>query len=756
MTATTQNTARVLPTDDIRIDGREKVTGQMMYTADMHRPDQLWAAFTVSPFPHAKIVRIDTSKARAVAGVKAVLTGEDIGPVLMGRMLFDWPVLAYGVVRFIGDRVAAVAAETREAAERAAALVDVTYEEMPAILDPLQALAPDAPILHPDRYSYFHNWHAWSPDTDPPRVAHPNMQGEAHVTKGAPVEPLFASAHRVFRHTFTTPRLHAGHIEPHATMVWIDGNGVAHIYSCNKSPFLLRNQMSRAIGIPPEQIIIYPTAIGGDFGGKGTTVEEYACYYLAKATGRPVRYTEEYSEELKSGGYRHPAHITLESALDADGKFIAHRSTIVYDGGAYAASKPTPYLLPGANGYFYLPYNIPNSQLDMSCNYTNAAPASHVRAPVSIKLFFAFEQHVDLMAEAMGIDGIAFRRRNTGHGNDTLPDGHPIYDWNGDDVLDALEAHIDVHDALPRGRGRGVAFAMARTGGGFTNLKMTLTADGKVDVETGVPEVGVGMHTAMQRVAAEALGIAVDDVTVRRLPTNLAGLDPGVGGAWGMHTNGRATVDAANKLRDAVAERTGTTWRDGAFVDAAGRRQSLTELAARACAAGPLAADGSYKKLYTDPNPFDYMFIALCIDVVVDLETGAYKIVDVVQVVDIGTIINPIAHQGQMDGGFIYGLGSAGYEELLTDESGKVININLGEYKLPTIADIPPLRTVLVQTIGKDGAYGAKAAGEVTNVAVPAALANAIAKATGVRLYHFPITSERIYNALSAGAPLLQ
>lgn len=747
MTTTTQITAHtVLPTDEIRIDGHDKVSGKMQYTADVHRPGQLWAGFTISPFAYAKILRIDTAAARAVEGVRAVLTGEDMGHPRMGRMLYDWPVLASGVVRFMGERVAAVAAETREAAEKAAALVDVTYEELAPLLDPMQALAPEAPILHPDRHSYFWAFYA---DKEQPRFAHLNIQGEVHVRKGtADFEALFSSADRVFAHTFTTPRLHAGHIEPRTCIVWVDDDGTAHVVSCNKSPFLLREQMSNAIGIPKERIIVHPSAIGGDFGGKGTTVDEYPCYYLAKATGRPVRYVEPYADELRAGGYRHPANIKLETAVDADGTFVAHRSTIVYDGGAYAAGKPTPHLLPAGNGYFYLPYQIPNVQLDLSAVYTNAAPASHVRAPVSIQLYFAFEQHVELMAEALGIDPIAFRRQNTGHGDDTLPCDHKIYDWNGDLVLDVLEQAVDLRAPLPPGRGRGIAFGLSRSGGGYTNLKMTLSADGMVEVETGVPEVGVGMHTAMQRVAAEALGIAAEQVVVRRLPTNLAGLDPGVGGAWGMHINGRATEAAARLVREAVAERTGTTWRDGAFVDDAGRRFSLTEIASRACANGPVESQGHYAKSYFDPVPFDYMFIALCIEVDVDRETGAYRIVDVVQVVDVGTIINPVAHQGQMDGGFIYGLGSAAMEEILADESGKVINLNLGEYKLPTIADIPPLRTILVHTTGHDGAFASKAAGEVTNIAVPAALANAIANAVGVRLYHFPITSERIFEAL--------
>jgi CO/xanthine dehydrogenase Mo-binding subunit len=717
-------------------EGREKVSGRTKYTADIERPGTLWAAFTISPFAHARVLRIETSRALALEGVRAVLTAEDIGHAHMGRNLYDWPVLASGVVRFAGDRVAAVAAETREIAEHAARLIDVTYEELPLILDPEAALAPDAPLLHPDRDRYF--FAAFAGRERPP-VKHANVQGERRFRKGAAdLAPLFAAADRVFEHRFTTPRVHAGHIEPRATLVWLDPDGTVHVISGNKGPFRLREQLAQTTGVPAERIVIESVAIGGDFGGKGLTIDEFPCYYLAKATGRPVRYVETSTEALRSGPNRHPAHITLKTAVDASGKFIAHQSAVVFAGGAYAAGKPTANLLPGI-GYYYIPYHIPNAHLDVCSVYTNAAPPAHIRTPVSVQLYFGWEQHVDLIAEALGIDPLEFRLHNCVRPGDTFPTGDKIRDVNATLVLETLRRETNWGRTLPPGHGRGIALGCSKNGAGTTSIVMTLSADGSVDVLVGVPDQGVGVHTMIRRVAAAALGIDPERIAVRRGSTGIAREDPGVGGGWGTHVNGRATEDAARRLRDEITVKTGAPW------------HGETDLAARACADGPIQVVGVYERTHFQQElPSDYTFTALCIEVETDRDTGAFRITDAVMIVDVGTIINPIAHQGQIDGGFIYGLGNALMEEIVSDESGLVSTLSLGEYKLPCMRDIPPFRTVLVQAPDGEGPFGAKAVGEVSNIGVPAAVMNAVASALGVRLRHFPITSERIFEALAA------
>jgi CO/xanthine dehydrogenase Mo-binding subunit len=720
-------------TPEVRIEGRDKVSGRMQYTADIHRPNELWAAYATSPYAFAKIVKIDTTAALAVEGVRAVLTSADIGVRRLGRNIYDWPVLAYEVVRFVGDRVAAVAAETREAAERAALLIEVEYEELKPVLDPFEALKPDAPILHPDHDQYL--WKAYVGKT-PPKRAHPNVQGGNAMRKGeADLEPIFAQAHRVFEHSFVTPRQHAGFIEPKSTVVWIDQDETVHVVTPNKQPFNVREQMSNVTGLPKEKIVVEPSAIGGDFGGKGLTLDEFSCYYLAKATGRPVRRVDSYTDELQGGTTRHRAYITLKTAVDTDGTFLAHHSTVIYDGGAYGAGKPGGTVTPGA-GYTTVPYQVPNVKVDVTVVYTNTVPTAHVRSPGAPQLYFCWEQHADLMAEALGIDPLEFRLRNCVKQGDAFPTNEKIKDANAVMVLERLKQELKPLVPAP-GRGRGYGLVVWHLGAGKTAVQMRLNADGSVVVFTGVPDQGAGAFTVVRRVAAAALGIAPDKVDVQRLPTDTALEDPGAGASRVTHIVGGATAVAAQKLIEKVAETAGTGG-------------SLAERAAKACANGPLEVVGAYDGNHDASHPADFSFVVCAVDVDVDRETGAFRIADALLIADVGQIINPIGHQGQIDGGFIYGLGNAIMEEMPLDESGKVTTLSLGEYKLPTIADIPPFRTVLVQAAAGEGPFGAKAAGELGNTAIPAAVANAVARAVGVRLMEYPVTSERIFSALQA------
>ena len=738
--------ADIFRSDEIRVEGREKVNGSLQYTADVQRPNTLWAAFAISPVAHARIRRIDTAAALAVEGVRAVLTGADIGPKRLGRNLYDWPVLAYEVVRFNGDRVAAVAAETRAIAEHAASLIEVEYDELPAIFEARDALKADAPVLHPDRDSYFFRAFAGK---EPPKRAHPNIQGTAKYRKGeADLAPLFASAHRVFEHSFISPRQHAGYIEPRSTIVWLDDDGTLHVVTPNKQPFNVREQMSNVTGLPKDKIVVEPSGIGGDFGGKGLTIDEFACYYLAKATGRPVRYVESYTDELRAATTRHRANITLKTAVDAQGKLIAHASTVLFNGGAYAGGKPSPQLLP-SNGYALVPYQIPNVQVDITNVYTNTLPTAHVRSPVAAAMYFCWEQHIDAIAAGLGIDPLEFRLLNCVKQGDTFPTNEKIRDANATLVLETLKRESKWGTPVPAGRGRGLALVSWHVGGGKTSVKITLSADGSVEVLTGVPEQGAGAHTIVQRIAAATLGVAPNRVAVRRGTTDEALDDPGAGASRVTHIVGGATEVAATALRAKIEEQTGATWREDRFVDAAGKTASLAQLAARACAAGPLTVAGTYDGSHDASHAADFNFVALCVDVDVDRETGAVAIADVLLVADVGRIINPIGHQGQIDGGLIYGLGNAVMEEMPLDENGNVTTLSLGEYKLPTMKDIPPFRTVLVEATLGEGPYGAKAAGELGNIGVPAAVMNAVTNAVGVRLAEYPITSERVYNELA-------
>ena len=730
---------------EIRIDGRDKVSGKTQFTADVHRPNMLWAAYTLSPYPYARVKSIDTTAALAVPGVKAVLTAKDIGPRRFGRQVFDWPVLAYDVVRFIGDRVAAVAAETREAAEEAARRVDVTYEELEPVLTPPDAMADGAPELHPEWPGYHYLAYQDAPN---PSFPQPNIHAWSVLEKGdADLDALFAGAHRVYEHRFETPRQHCGYIEPHATLVWIDDDGTTHVNSPNKSPFALRMQLSHVTGIPLERIIVETNAIGGDFGGKGLTVDEFPCFFLAKATGRPVRRVQTYTDELQGTTTRHPATITLKTAVDAHGKFIAHRSEMLYNGGAYAAGKPMPSLLQ-AVGYGTVPYQVPNVRLDILSVYTNTIPAAHMRSPADVQTYFAWEQHVDIIARDFGIDAIEFRMLNAIREGDTAVTGEPVRNPGAYAVLEALRDNSSWDEPLPPGRARGIALVCRHTGHGKTSLRMRLTPSGRIDVVTGVPDQGSGGHTVIRRVAAAVLSVAPERIDVRRGNTAEALPDPGAGASRVTHVVGGAAKNGAERLRDRIENEWGLLLRDDEFVDpATGKSESIEAVVA---ARGELDVTGAFDGDYHDPmDPGDYSCSAFCLDVDVDRETGAFRIVDALLVAEVGQIINPVAHQGQLDGGFIYGIGGALMEEMPVDESGKVTTLSLGEYKLPTMMDIPPFRTVLVEAAPGKGPYGAKMAGELSNSGVAPALVNAIERAVGVRLSEFPVTSERVYAALN-------
>ena len=747
MTVTSLEAGRAPADAERRVEGREKVSGRAKYAADLRRPDTLWAAYAVSPHAHARIRSIDVAEARAVPGVHAVLTGADIGPARLGRQILDWPVLALERVRYIGDRVAAVAAETREAAERAARAVAVRYDVLPAVLDAQSALAPDAPTLHPEWESYVYPVYA---DRPRPTRAHANVQGTLLRVKGASdLEPIFARAHRVFEHRFETPRGHAGYIEPRATLVWIDEAGIVHVHTPNKSPFDLRNQMARTLGLDPGQITVECTYIGGDFGGKGLTLDEYACYFLAKASRRPVRHVQTYADELLSGPTRHHTTMTLRTAVDAGGAFLAHHSVVVYDGGAYAGGKPVPHLLPGF-GYGTIPYRCANVRLEMTAVYTNTLPGGHVRGPGETQTFFAWEGHVDAIAAEMGIDPIELRLRNVVTDGDTALNGDAIRNPMGREVLETLRSEVSRSRAVPAGA-RGVSLICSHTGGGKASVRMQLDPGGRIVVTLGVADQGAGTYTLVARVAAEALSVARERIEVRQGNTAAAAYDPGAGASRVTHIVGRATQDAAAALRELLASETGMTLCDDRLYRAGERTGStIEEAAARLASAGtPIAVTAPYA---SDPPGServpDYTFAAYSIGLGVDAETGALGLTDALFVADMGTVLNPVAHRGQIEGGFVCGLGVALMEERPLDESGKPILVSLGDYKLPTICDVPPLRTVSIPSPPGSGPFGAKMIGELSNAGVAPAIANAVYNAVRVRLRSLPLRAEHVYSAL--------
>jgi CO/xanthine dehydrogenase Mo-binding subunit len=739
---------------EIRVEGLLKATGAARYAADISLPGMLYAAFLTSPLPHARLLSVDVGAARDVSGVRAVLTGRDIGHVRFGRRLLDRPVLAVDRVRFAGECVAAVAAESREAAEEAAERIEVEYEELPAVLSPEDALAPWATVLHPlrDQYRYLGGKR--------PPVPHPNVQGHHVVIKGEPdIEGALAAADRVFEHVFTTPRQHHGYIEPPAALVWIDERDVVHVITCNKSPLALRGQMSAALGLPPERLDIDSGFIGGDFGGKGYTVSEYACYFLARRTGRPVKAVASYADELAAGNPRHQATVTLRTGVDREGRFVAHDARVVFDGGAYASAKPLPHLVLAGGTSTLAAYRVPNARIEVLTVYTNTVPCGHMRSPGEVQALFAGESHVDMIAGELGVDRIELRLRNAVRCGDTGLGGQRFREARAVPVLETLR-NASGWTSWPRRphAGRGIALGVRHVGGGAMSVRLHVGRDGRITVLSGLPDQGGGAQTVIQRVAAATLSVAPTRVSVTRCSTQRAPADPGVGASRVTHLASRATQAGAEQLKRLLEATARTELGCGhpmrlehdRFVGG-GDVVPFEQVAARIPETG-IDVEGTYDASAHDPGePGHFSFAACMVEVSVDPATGQPTVHDAMIVADVGTVINPVAHRGQLAGGFVFGLGAALMEELRV-EDGIVTSSTLGELKLPTSPDCPPLRIVHVPTRIGPGAFGAKMAGELTNALVAPAVANAVADAVGARITSLPVTADKIHRALRKGA----
>jgi carbon-monoxide dehydrogenase large subunit len=743
-----------------REDGPDKVTGRTRFVADRPLPSgTLAAAFLGSQVPHGRIRSIDTSRARAIPGVRAVLTGADIEGVRFGRRLLDRPVLAWDRVLFVGDRITAVAADTPEVAEAAVRAIDVDVEELEPLFDLEAALHDDAPVLHPDAAGY-----AYIGGTRP-AVPHPNVQGRLGRRRGEEdLEAVFARAARVFEHTFTTPTQHHGYIEPHATLVWIDDAGRAHVVTTNKAPFTLRNQMATSLGLAAASIVVDADAIGGDFGGKGYSIDEYACYFLARATGRPVRAVTSYADELAALNVRHAARIHLRTAVDAEGRLLAHEADLLFNGGAYAGAKPLPHLSLVGGLATLSAYRVPNVRIEARTIYTNTVPGGHMRSPGEVQALFAGESHLDAIARELGEDPLAFRLRNVVRDGEVGTLGDRFREARGAEVLEGVRAALDWDRPRPAGVGRGVALGVRHVGMGAMPLQLRLTADGQVEVVTGLADQGGGQATVIRRVLAAAVGIDEARVHVVHRSTADVPVDPGVGGSRVTHVASRAAEALGERLVEWIEEFLpralpdaphGARLQDDALVDPATGHVLLAfdELARRLVPPGaPVELAAEYDAGTHGPDePGDNDFAACAVEVAVDPDTGVVSIRDAVLVADVGTIINPVAHAGQLDGGFAFGVGAALMEELKV-EAGVVVTRSLGEVLFPATRDVPRLRQVLLPTTVGPGAFGAKMAGELSNAPVPPAIANAVADAVGVRLTELPFTPERVLRALRARA----
>ena len=714
-----------------RLDGIEKVSGEVRYSGDVTLPGLCWGKTLRSPLPHARILRIDTARARALTGVLAVITARDLPDVLVGRRMFDMPMLARDRVRFIGEKVAAVAAIDPDVAEEALTLIDAEYEDLPAVFDPVEAIRNGAPALHDDPGAY---------DGAPSERPHPNVQSVLRFKLGD-VDAGFREADRVFEHTFTTQLAHQGYLEPHACVVAIDEDGRVQVWASNKMPFRLKELLSLALQLPPEQIRVNLTPIGGDFGGKGSVMDLPLAYYLARVTRRPVKMVMRYTEELMAGNPRHPAVITMRTGVKNDGRIVARQAKALFNSGAYAAFKPAPSVNLGGTGMAAGVYRIPNLLIEGLCVYTNNIPCGHARSPGEPQMVFAGESHMDMIAREMSLDPAELRRRNMLKDGDLLANGHHLEHVRATQTLEAALQASHWSEPKPRWIGRGVAMTHRHIGVGFTNARVRLETKGNVILSTALPDTGTGAPLVLRQIVAEVLDLTLDEVEIELATTDDFTTDSGVGGSRVTHTGGRAAYHAAEKLKEQIqveAKKLGIPADSLAAVAQAVAREGRTLAASHFFEAKSHSAVTS--------------FTAQVAEVAVDPQTGQVTVRHFTTAHDVGTIINPIGHQGQIEGGLIQGLGYALMEEIKT-EGGRISTLSLGDVKLPTVQDIPPLTTVLLEDSVGPVPFNAKAIGEGSISAVAPAIANAVADACGVRILDLPITAEKVYFALQATAP---
>ncbi len=526
-----------------RIEGAEKVSGRMRYAADLDFPNALAAKILRTSLPHAKILSIDTSKALKLRGVRAVITGADVGSVMVGLRMKDMPLLATDRVRYVGEPVAAVAADTDEIADEALNLIDVQYQELPYVTDPVQAIAPGAPVLHDNPAAYKN-----APERE---IDLPNVQSYGKWSNGD-LAAGFKKAARVFEHTFRTPLGFHGYIEPHACTVQIHGDGRVEIWASNKAPFTLRARFARDLGLDEAKVKVHILPVGGDFGGKTSVVEAPVCYFLAQKTKKPVRMVLQYTEELTAISHRHPAVITLRTGVDADKKITAMTVRAVFSGGGYAALKANAEVTVQGPRRAASYYRIPAIQVETLCAYTNQVPCTQTRTPGSPQTTFAVESQIDIIARELGLDPVEFRLNNLLNAGDPTPFGQKL---QGIVVKETLRKALEVSGwKKPKAKnsGRGVAVYERPSGAGKSGAAITIETNGKVSVHLGVPDVGPGIHTVVQQIVSEVLDLARERVSVRVEDTDRSPFDSGTGGSKSTNSVGTAAYQAVNEIKEKI------------------------------------------------------------------------------------------------------------------------------------------------------------------------------------------------------------
>ena len=731
-----------------RIEGPEKVTGQARFVADIQLPGLLWAKILRSPYSHARIVRVDYSKALAMPGVVAAVSGKDVPGVRIGKNIKDMPILCDEVVRFVGDPVAAVAAETQELAEEALLAIEVEYEELPAVLDLDAAMQPDAPRVHPDYQSY--QGAVETPDVR--NISSRTLSGKGDVEQG------FAEADRIFEHTFGIHRVHQAYIEPRGCVAQVEADGSIRLWSSCKVPYELRNQMADLFGLPKEQVVVVPCNIGGDFGGKNFIGPEAIAIWLSQRAKRPVKIVQSYVEEFQAGNPRHGGRIRVKTGLKHDGTIVAREVIVTFNGGAYSAHRAAPGLGMPSTVKAPGPYRMPHARVETSWIYTNTVPGGIMRAPSQPQLMFATEQQLNIIAHEMGIDPLELRIKNALREGDTWPNGDKFTGVNAVETLERARQASGWDTPLGPNRGRGLAITDRPINAAPSGLTLSIDDHGTLTAVSGIPDVGTGAFTVLKAVLAEHLQVPFEHVRVVSGDTNTALFDAGIGGSKTTYSSNHSATEATTALKarlsEAAAERLECSPEDVELVDGEFRVRGLPggaglpilELGAEvARAEGGLLRFEAPGPKQRPPQP---CFVVNVVEVEVDPDTGQVTPLKITAAHDVGFIINPQLLQAQVDGGTIQGLGWAMMEEFSVNEDGSPRVVSFNDYKIPNSADVPEFVSVFVEGEPGPGPFGAKAVGELSLTVLGPALAGAVLSAVGVPILDSPVTAEKVYRGL--------
>jgi CO/xanthine dehydrogenase Mo-binding subunit len=752
-----------------RLETREKITGRAAYIADLERPDMLHGAILQSPHPHARIKRADVSAALALPGVVAALTGEDFPPGRMGAFIKDEPPIAQDKVRYLGEPVAVVAAEDEETARRAVQLIEVTYEELPVILDPRAGLAADAAIIHEDLESYLKVF---------PAICHGNVASECELIEGD-LDRGWAEAEVVVEGIFDTAAQAHLAIEPCGALAEVDANGRVTLWSANQSVFRVQANVCESLRLPMTRLRCLTPRVGGGFGNKMEAHVQPLVVQLALVTGRPVKLILSREEDFEMVRARHPFHIHAKTGARRDGTLVAREIEVVLDCGAYGDDSP------GVLGYSLLmargPYGIPNTRCLGQLVYTNKLRFGAFRGFGNPQTAFAGESQIDEIAEALGMDPLDLRAKNA------LSPGAPWFLGTevGSNGLSACmtkaraAAGWDSRAGRPARpgtrRGMGAACCAHISGLLATGAIVRVLEDGTILLNTGSVDIGQGSDTALAQICAEALKVPVDQVAVASPDTDGSPYNWGTTASRVTYTTGRSVVAAAGQVERQLKEQAAVMLeapadrlelRPGGRVGVIGdpaREVPFLQISLRAHwgAGGPIVGSDTwvFDKPTLDPErgtarglPFQrigvFSFGCLIVEVEVDETTGKTDLVEAWAAIDVGRAINPSAVEGQIEGSVVQGMGFALSEEMVWD-GPRLANPTLLDYKVPTTLDTPyDIHSIIVESPEPDGPFGAKGVGEIALVPVPAAIANAIVAATGLRIRRLPMTPERVLDGL--------